>query len=69
MERERYSYDMRLINDAEQLELIKQDKYQERDSIAEEFSKQMTLTSRDLETIRANAVKSVAEINEQAKAA
>ena len=49
MERERYNFDMRLINDAEALELIKQDKYQERDSIAEEFSKQMTLTSRDLE--------------------
>lgn len=68
MERERYNFDMRLLNDAEQLELIKQDKYQERDSIAEEFSKQMTMTSRDLEVIRANAVKSVAEINEQAKA-
>lgn len=68
MERERYNFDMRLINDAEALELIKQDKYQERDSIAEEFSKQMTMTSRDLEVIRANAVKSVAEINEQAKA-
>lgn len=27
MERERYSYDMRLINDSEALELIKQDKY------------------------------------------
>ena len=68
MERERYNFDMRLINDAESLELIKQDKYQERDSIAEEFSKQMTMTSRDLEVIRANAIKSVAEINEQAKA-
>ena len=68
MERERYNFEMRLLNDAEQLELIKQDKYQERDSIAEEFSKQMTMTGRDLEVIRANAVKSVAEINEQAKA-
>ena len=64
MERERYNFDMRLINDAEQLQLIQQDKYQERDSIAEEFSKLVTVTSRDLETIRANAEKSVAEINE-----
>lgn len=64
MERERYNFDMRLINDSEQLQLIQQDKYQERDSISEEFSKQVTITSRDLETIRANAEKSVAEINE-----
>ena len=39
---------------------------QERASIIEEFSKQMTTTSRDLQLTQANAVKSVAEINEQA---
>ena len=68
MEREKYNYDLRLINDAEALQLIEQDKYQERDSINEDFQKQLTLTSRDLQVIRANATKSVAEINEQAKA-
>lgn len=54
---------MRIINDEEELELLKQQKYEERDSINEGFTKQLTLESRELEVIRANASKSVAEIN------
>ena len=63
MEREQYNYDMRIINDEEELELLKQQKYEERDTINEGFTKQLTLESRELEVIRANATKSVAEIN------
>jgi hypothetical protein len=63
MEREKYNFDMRIINDDEELELLRQRRYEQRDSINEDFSKQVTLETRELEVIRANAVKSVAEIN------
>ena len=65
MEREKYNYDMRLINDEEELELLKQRRYEQRDSINEDFSKQITLTTRELEIVKANAKKSVAEIKAQ----
>lgn len=65
MERERYNYDMKLINDEEELELLRQRKYEMRDSIDEEFSKGITLEKRELEVIKANAHKSVAEIKAQ----
>ena len=62
MERERYNFDMRVINNDEELELLKQRKYEQRDSINEDFSKNMVLEARELEIIRANKDKSVAEI-------
>lgn len=65
-EREQYNYDMRLIDDDEELQALKQRRYEQRDSIKEDFSKQLTLSERELEVIRANAKKSVAEINSQA---
>ena len=68
VERERYNYDMRIINDDEELELLKQRKYESRDSIDEEFSKQITLEKRELEIIKANALKTVAETQAQGKA-
>ena len=68
MEREKYNYDMRLINDEEELELLRQRKYEERDSIDEDFAQKITLTRRELEITHANAKKSVAEINAQSKA-
>jgi hypothetical protein len=58
----RDNFDMRLINDEEELELLRQRKYEQRDSIDEDFSKSITLEKRELEVIRANALKSVAEI-------
>lgn len=61
MEREKYNFDMRIINDEEELELLRQRKYESRDSIDEEFSKQITLEKRELEVIKANALKTVAE--------
>ena len=63
MEREKYNFDMRIIDDDEELELLRQRRYEQRDSINEDFSKQITLETRELEVIRANAKKSVAEIN------
>lgn len=68
MEREKYNFDMRIINDEEELELLRQRRYEQRDSINEDFSKQITLETRELEVIRANAQKSVAEINASATA-
>jgi hypothetical protein len=62
MEREKYNFDMRIINDNEELELLSQRKYEQRDSINEDFSKTLTFEQRELEVIRANAEKSVAEI-------
>lgn len=62
MEREKYNFDMRIINDNEELELLMQNRYEQRDSINEEFSKNLKLEERELEIIRANAEKSVAEI-------
>ena len=68
MEREKYNFEMKLIDDEEELQATKQRRYEQRDSINEDFSKQLTLKKRELETIRANAKKSVAEINAQAMA-
>lgn len=68
MEKEKYNYDMRLINDKEELDLLQQRRYEQRDSIKEDFSKQLVLTRRELKIIQANAKKQVAEIRAQAKA-
>ena len=68
MEREKYNFDMRIIDDEEVLELLRQRRYEQRDSINEDFSKMITLETRELEVIRANASKSVAEINASAVA-
>ena len=68
MEKEKYNYDMKLIDDSEALELLRQQKYEARDNINEDFAKQVTLKNRDLELVQAKAKKSVAEINANAKA-
>lgn len=62
-EREQYVYDMKLIDDEEELEALKQRKYEQRDSLKEDFQKELTLRKRELQLTRANAEKSVAEIN------
>lgn len=67
-EREQYNFDMRIIDDQEELEALRQRRYEQRDSIKEDFSKQITLNRRELEIVQAQAKKSVAEINEQSKA-
>lgn len=68
MEREKYNFEMRKIDDQEELEALRQRRYEQRDSINEDFSKQITLNRRELEVVRANAKKAVAEINAQADA-
>lgn len=68
MEREKYNFEMKKIDDAEELEALRQRRYEQRDSINEDFSKQITLNRRELDTVRANAKKAVAEINAQADA-
>ena len=59
---------MKKIDDQEELEALRQRRYEQRDSVNEEFSKSLTLKKRELETIRAQAKKSVAEIKAQAEA-
>lgn len=66
-EREQYNFEMRLIDDDEELQALKQRRYEQRDSIKEDFEKNFTLTKRELMIIRANAEKSVADINAQSK--
>lgn len=68
MEKEKYNYDMRLINDKEELDLLMQRRYEQRDSIKEDFSKQLVLTRRELVVVQANAKKQVAEIKAQSNA-
>ena len=68
MEREKYNFEMKKIDDQEELEALRQRRYEQRDSINEDFSKQITLNRRELETVRANAKKAVAEIDAQADA-
>jgi len=68
MERESYNFEMTKISDQENLEALRQRRYEQRDSINEDFQKQITLNRRELETTRANAKKSVAEINASSKA-
>jgi hypothetical protein len=50
-EREQYNYDMRIIDDEEELEALKQRRYEQRDSIKEDFSKQITLNKRELDVV------------------
>jgi regulator of protease activity HflC (stomatin/prohibitin superfamily) len=47
---------------------MRQRKYEQRDSLKEDFSREVTHTQRELEIVRASAQKSVAEIKAQAKA-
>ena len=53
---------MRIIDDEEALEALRQQRYEQRDSLKEDFSKQITVAKRELEVVRANAKKAVAEI-------
>ena len=67
-EREQYNFEMRIIDDEEALEALRQQRYEQRDSLKEDFSKQITVNRRELEVVRANAKKAVAEINARSMA-
>jgi len=43
MERERYNFEMTKINDQEELEALRQARYEQRDSLNEDFQRQITL--------------------------
>lgn len=61
-ERTRHEYDMRLLNDEKELEIIKQMKQQQRLQLSEDFTRQLALVERDLKIIQSECKKSVAEI-------
>lgn len=64
-EKTRHSYDMRVLNDNQELELIRQVKEQQRQQTDQKFQQQYQLTERDLKVIQSEAKKSVAEIQEK----
>ena len=64
-EKTRHAYDMRVLNDNSELDLIKQQKEQLRQQTNERFLQSYALNTRELKIIQAEAKKSVAEISEQ----
>lgn len=50
-ERSKHEYDMRVLNDNKELEIIKQTKQQQRSQFNEDFNRQLALVDRDLKTI------------------
>lgn len=67
-ERTRHEYDMRLLNDEKELEIIKQMRQQQRTQLSEDFSRQLALVERDLKIIQSECKKSVAEIQASTQA-
>ena len=59
---------MKLIDDDEELQLIKQQKYEQRDTVMEDFAKKIVFEKRELEVIRSNAKKAVDETNAMGRA-
>ncbi len=64
-EKTKHEFDLRIINDDEELELMKQRKMEERDEITETFQKELALVERGFLVIEAEGKKSVGEINEK----
>lgn len=52
-ERTRHEYDMRVLNDNKELEIIKQTRQQQRLQFNEDFNRQLALVDRDLKVIQA----------------
>eukprot|EP00347_Sterkiella_histriomuscorum_P018054 403346966 len=67
-ERTRHEYDMRVLNDNKELEIIKQTRQQQRLQFNEDFNRQLALVDRDLKVIQAEGQKMVSEINERTRA-
>lgn len=61
-EREKYSYEMRLIDDEEELQALHQRRLEQRDTMKVDFTKQLILNRRDLFVIKENTDKATAEI-------
>lgn len=67
-EKTKQEYEMRVLNDNKELEVIKQIKTQQRIQLNEDQSRQMAIVERDLRVIQGEGQKSVSEINEKTKA-
>ena len=67
-ERTRHEYDMRVLNDNKELEIIKQMRQQGRVQFNEDFNRQLALVDRDLKVIQADGQKTVSEITERTHA-
>lgn len=64
-ERTRHTYDMRVLNDENELELIKQMKIEQREQANQRFNSNYAVTERELKVIQSETKKSVAEIGEK----
>lgn len=67
-ERTRHEYDMRVLNDNKELEIIRQMRQQGRLQFNEDFNRQLALVDRDLKVIQAEGKKTVSEISERTHA-
>jgi len=67
-ERTRHEFDMRVLNDEKELELIKQRKVQERAQVDYHFVKDVNLNDREFEVIRQETKRACAEIQERSNA-
>lgn len=67
-EKTKQEYEMRVLNDNKELEVIKQIKTQQRIQLNEDTTRQLAIVQRDLEIIKGEGSKAVAEINEKTKA-
>lgn len=67
-ERTKQEYEMRVLNDNKELEVIKQVTTQQRLQLKEDMSRQLSIVDRDLKIIQGEGQKSVNEIDEQTKA-
>jgi len=68
LERKKQSYELRTINDTEEIALIKEIRRQERQAEEENYKKTEADKQREMGNIKAKKEKIVAEINENAKA-
>ena len=67
-ERSKQEYDMRILNDNKELEIIKQQRQQQRIQLNEDMNRQLALVDRDLKIIQGEGKKSVSEINQRTEA-
>lgn len=67
-ERTKQEYEMRVLNDNKELEIIKQVKTQQRIQLNEDMTRQLAIVDRDLKIIQGEGQKSVSEIKERTQA-
>ena len=67
-ERTKQEYEMRVLNDNKELEVIKQMTTQQRIQLNEDLTRQLSIVERDLKIIQGDGQKSVSEIDEKTKA-